>query len=329
MNLNRSQKRGFTLIELLVVIAIIAILIALLLPAVQQAREAARRSTCKNQLKQLGLGFHNYHDTHRIFPPGAINPGNSNCVPEGSIADGSGSPVTGPAGIILNHTCFQMILPFIDQAPLYNRYNFSLPSGDAKLSTCSVAQPTTTQFALVPGEIPVFGCPSDKAPRKGIYGATSGWQQPYSARGGWKTSYSVMSEHKSADWSVGGWERTAQTTRGIMGINGAARMGQITDGTSNTGMLIETPMEKSCRCYGPYWNAYTHTFFMDAGSYQINRPVSATDSRAYAWAPGSKHIGGCHLLLCDGSVRFVSENVNLSIVRDLTSIAGDEVVPEY
>lgn len=97
---NRSSK-GFTLIELLVVIAIIAILIALLLPAVQQAREAARRSTCKNNMKQIGLALHNYHDSHRVFPPGDINGGGYD---SGWMTAAGQTP--------LNHTAYMMILPF-------------------------------------------------------------------------------------------------------------------------------------------------------------------------------------------------------------------------
>ena len=104
---HRSAKlRGFTLIELLVVIAIIAVLIALLLPAVQQAREAARRSTCKNNLKQLGLAIHNYHDTHGVFPPGYISRDVSTTDPA--------SAETG-----LGFSWGTMILPFMDQSPLY------------------------------------------------------------------------------------------------------------------------------------------------------------------------------------------------------------------
>ena len=102
-------RRGFTLIELLVVIAIIAILIALLLPAVQQAREAARRSQCKNNLKQLGLALHNYHDTFQVFPFGMINPTNGDLP-------GSPRPPTDNTG------WYPMILPYIEQGALYNAF---------------------------------------------------------------------------------------------------------------------------------------------------------------------------------------------------------------
>src|SRR5688572_16336833 len=103
----RQRKRGFTLIELLVVIAIIAILIALLLPAVQQAREAARRTQCKNHLKQFGLAIHNYHDTHRAFPR----------LTSGSQGTGFGTEWRGFSAHV-------MLLPYIDQAPLYNQIDF-------------------------------------------------------------------------------------------------------------------------------------------------------------------------------------------------------------
>lgn len=99
-----TRNAGFTLIELLVVIAIIAILIALLLPAVQQAREAARRTQCKNNLKQLGLALHNYHDTHSVFPPGLLG----RCT----------TPDLNASGLV-------MLLPYIEQNNLYSQFNFS------------------------------------------------------------------------------------------------------------------------------------------------------------------------------------------------------------
>jgi prepilin-type N-terminal cleavage/methylation domain-containing protein len=128
------RRTGFTLIELLVVIAIIAVLIALLLPAVQQAREAARRTTCKNQLKQLGLALHNYHDSHSTFPPGFVN---------APIAPGDNRNAI---------NAFVFLMPFYDQGALYNQWDFNL----TQLSPEN-AVPNSTPVALL-------FCPTRRAP---------------------------------------------------------------------------------------------------------------------------------------------------------------------
>jgi len=145
-NATRS-RRGFTLIELLVVIAIIAVLVALLLPAVQQACEAARRSTCKNKLKQLGLALHNYHDTHSVFPFA----GSSVSLGGNASAD----PIKNTSGL-------SMLLPFLDQAPLYNNLDFNIASGDRDAGTGTVlvsAGGTNDQW--VSEKLDIFLCPSD------------------------------------------------------------------------------------------------------------------------------------------------------------------------
>jgi len=162
------KRRAFTLIELLVVIAIIAILIALLLPAVQQAREAARRTQCRNHLKQIGLALHNYHDTHLTFPASVYSSGRS---PSG--------------GLVTNVTGWIMLLPFLDQAPLYNQFDFNHATGtydgggncpDSSLFPVSGGTPTkslagtdagiTANVALGSTIIPVFFCPSDPGTQK-------------------------------------------------------------------------------------------------------------------------------------------------------------------
>lgn len=160
----RCRSRGFTLIELLVVIAVIALLVALLLPAVQRAREAARRTACQNNLKQLGLALHNYHDTHRVLPPGQIN--------NAFVTDAVGRyaspqearasyPVRGNNPLGLHGTSWMLhILPMIDQGPLYNFWSFGdnvRGNGDF-----GVQSPPPDMTLLFPArtEVKAFYCPS-------------------------------------------------------------------------------------------------------------------------------------------------------------------------
>ena len=153
------DRRGFTLIELLVVIAIIAILIALLLPAVQQAREAARRTQCKNNLKQLGLALHNYHDTHGTFPFGWM------------------------AGNDLNVSCWGiMLLPYLDQGNLYNNWNSSVPAFNEAVALFQPATAVQGNLNVIATPLAMYKCPSSTAKEKSDYTlpANSSW--------GWRSS---------------------------------------------------------------------------------------------------------------------------------------------
>ncbi len=192
-----SKNRGFTLIELLVVIAIIAILIALLLPAVQQAREAARRSTCKNNLKQIGLALHNYHDTHRVFPPGSISQ-------HGWLS-----------------TTF--ILPFIDQAPLYQAIK---PNGPIVLTNAII-------LARVRTVLPAYLCPSsadpDASKNSSAQVRVAGIQYPIGL-----SNYLAIDGNGDLRCNYG-----LSSFNGIFYQNSKTKIRDITDGTSNTVMFTE------------------------------------------------------------------------------------------
>jgi len=331
-----SRRSAFTLIELLVVIAIIAVLIALLLPAVQQAREAARRSQCKNNLKQLGLALHNYHDLHNILPPTAIHPGAASCDLY--------IPASGPNRQVLNHTGYMLILAQLDQSAIYNQINFSLPTGYAKYSSAtypcslSVGSPVAYQPATN-NKISVFICPSDSFDRSPNTVTAAGQNRMENAH---RTSYGFVSHRTNysiVPFKFPETSATMERRRAAMSYNRSARFSDITDGLSNTMLMIETPLKKAVATTsansnyaGPYWSHWTYYFTVSPLNEGINRPRPAyTDfpPLPFSWGAGSAHTGGCHTLLGDGSVRFLSQNLDTDIIEGLTSASGGEILGDF
>ena len=286
-----TRSKGFTLIELLVVIAIIAILIALLLPAVQQAREAARRSQCKNNLKQWGLALHNYHDTHRIFPPGMTSVGN-------------------------RFGFHVMLLPFLDQTNLYNQFDFD------------VNYSTAPNLVLREEKFDLLHCPSAFGRDKQPASTSEGWTVHYygvSGPVGLKLGSATTSW---SDWGDYAYAHGAVSTEGILYRQSNTTIADVLDGTSNT-MIIGESSGRPSSSGNPFraWTqgiggntapssstsgsaAYAckslYAGIGSVGNYNDGNPENFFSHMRF----GSNHEGGCHFLFADGSVHFVSENVD-------------------
>ncbi|QDT44250.1 Type II secretion system protein G precursor [Gimesia alba] len=298
--LKPGRRRGFTLIELLVVIAIIAILIALLLPAVQQAREAARRSTCKNNLKQVGIALHNYHETHRCFPPGWVQPSRASTCQANSSSSTSGCLPGWGWGT--------MLLPFIEQATLYNALNVR--------STHLVVTPSTESKTT----IPIFRCPSDSGSNlnsdRGGH-ATSNYKGVYGSRG---ANNAVNSNpHNSAPGNGSFWS------------NSNTRLRDITDGASNTVMIGETARGRvgSITYNGAIWVGYYDNGKTASVVWLTENHPAALINGTREWAFSSRHTGGAHFLLGDGAVRFLSENLDGTTYENLGRISDGNVIGEF
>jgi len=317
----RSRKSGFTLIELLVVIAIIAVLIALLLPAVQQAREAARRSQCKNNLKQIGLALHNYHDTYGKFPSGFV----SNAWPS-ATNDGATTELS----------CWSwgaMILPYIDQAPMYNTLQVGTISLAANLAAGG-AQRTAATTAL-----PAFICPSDTGPAlndfNASYGANATQQTNFGTYDRRATSNGTdriaiaksnyVGVVDSGDSGTPAWNPTPYgPPLGLFSANSGNGIRSITDGTSNTLIVGERAFRYEGLNAGagnalgfgmtsvgaPYAGSYSRSALSIYGIpyWGINQSVTNADHQTRGFS--STHVGGVHFVMGDGAVRFISDNID-------------------
>ena len=285
----RGHLRGFTLIELLVVIAIIAVLIALLLPAVQQAREAARRTQCKNNLAQIGLALHNYYDMWEVLPPGTVNP-------EGPIR-------WEEQGYHFSWTV--ALLPMLDQQPLFGLYDLS--KGVYAVENAQIRQT----------RISVYACPSSQYSHSGAKTPT-GVELAQSSFAGCHHHEEAMID---ADQS------------GVLFLNSSIRYQQIRDGASNTifiGEKLDTQstlgwvsgtretLRNTGSIHGPEMHDFHH-------NQQQQNPMPANHVGGF----GSYHAGGAHFAIGDGSVRFISENIEPDMFKSLGNRADGRIVDDF
>ncbi|TWT58288.1 Type II secretion system protein G precursor [Thalassoglobus neptunius] len=340
-----QRKKGFTLIELLVVIAIIAILIALLLPAVQQAREAARRTQCRNNLKQLGLALHNYHDVYRSFP-----------------ARQGGTGTIQRRAMRLRMSAYVALLPYLDQAPVYNVI--------VDNQQHSWANTEWNKLSLE-----ALNCPSDAGSIEPNNAGRQRGTESYGFCGGDNYLGSVVASNERNDSALAEQTRPMYN-RGIFGRGAVTKIRDITDGTSNTiamsersrpetqlargmpvkeaGASVDTYAPISCEAWrqgsglrpdAPYFTEDTLPGYRwsDGAAFFVgvttilppNAPVCLIGSPRWqdggghygpgVWTPTSEHIGGVNALLADGGVRFISENIdsgNKSAIAPQPNTAG-------
>ncbi len=287
------RKSGFTLVELLVVIAIIGVLVALLLPAVQAAREAARRSTCSNNLRQIGLALHNHHDTYGAFPAGAVNRGTSNRQEFG-------------------WTVF--ILPFIEQKNLYDQLD---PANRTLVDVLN----NSTDRVLVQTVIDTYRCPSDTT---GDTPQGSPQARDFDGTAGVGTNfYGATLNYPGV---LGFWdladnlnnELGAFQTRRVSSVNShsdATRFADFTDGTSNTFAVGEREQYCSSGVWAGARNVQTGSgprgmdYVLGRVSIKLNSPGANTGNDGCTEAFSSKHPGGAQFVFADASVHFIPETI--------------------
>ena len=330
----RVRRRGFTLIELLVVIAIIAILIALLLPAVQQAREAARRTQCKNNLKQLGIALHNYHDTFTTLPPSAIAMG----VGGADWFNGGGTAAIPRAQ---NLSGFVLLLPYIEQSTMYSAWNFNNAASNSWVyglySVATMLGTADVNAAISKTPLAALTCPSDNG--KPFY---PGRDQYYSIsttnEGGYRPSYQFSSHHQAYYhnhyWNV----HVPIPEQRAFGEDRKTNFKDITDGLSNTVLMVEQTREK----YNGQIGGWSYTCHVNAGIdftrdwYRINQwdyygdAATFLPGRLGQWmTAGSLHTGGVQAVLGDGAVRFISENIDGTTQNNLAKMSDGKTLGEF
>ncbi len=281
-----SMRRGFTLIELLVVIAIIAVLIALLLPAVQQAREAARRSACQNNMKQIGLALHNYSDVHKRFPPGYVTR-----VP-GTISNTSWCR----SGGVQFAPWTVLILPFIDQTPLHGQMNFNVP-----FQTTGNQMATPNSNVIRP--LAIYQCPSN------ILTSSNELLNSY---------FGVMGGSATPNCGNSGCSPANERAHYVTGMLFAGSRMQprdVLDGMSNVFLVGESRYATAAWGASAKQDSCTFPINLAGAQDQINLFPNAGIHSTRGFS--SFHPGGCFFLLSDGSVHFVSQNIDLATYRQL------------
>jgi prepilin-type N-terminal cleavage/methylation domain-containing protein/prepilin-type processing-associated H-X9-DG protein len=300
ISIRSPGRRAFTLIELLVVISIIGVLIALILPAVQAAREAARRMQCTNNLKQIILATHGYHDIWATLPRGAF----LQRISAGSgLYDSAGNPY-------LSGGAFLLLLPYLDQRPVYDAMNFQVNIFTAINATVSATG------------IATLWCPSDSGTSDRQTLPDGDFYDPGSF-----TMYYTSYAGNLGTWHMGWTPQYNDQLKGLFNADGAVRMASVTDGWSNTlvfgehARAILSPADQLCY---HWWasGALSDTLFTTLYPMNPQKSTTALDGfeHGYWQATASQHPGGCNFAFLDGSVKFLKETIDCWKVDSATGL---------
>lgn len=314
-----SRRRGFTLVELLVVIAIIGVLVAILLPAVQAVREAARRTSCKNNLRQIALALQNYHDTNRYFPPGF----SQTIVPDKKLHIG--------------YAWGARILPFIEQKPLYSKisprfYTTRKPSGQVLEGWKCPSDSHAKQKLQASWTDVIEGSPnggngscSDSFYNNDQAGCLSNggtWNQHYTPPRHVGRPFAAMASYVGnfgPRFTGGVRIRVGPDGFGILYANSLVRISNITDGTANTFAAGERYTIRGHAAWeAVHWeesgsqinNGPTIVTLRQTGRYVLGTTSAGTPNKSGAMGFSSAHRAGCHMAMCDGSVQFIRNSIN-------------------
>jgi prepilin-type N-terminal cleavage/methylation domain-containing protein/prepilin-type processing-associated H-X9-DG protein len=348
----KSGRPGFTLVELLVVIAIIGILVALLLPAIQAAREAARRSQCQNNMKQLAIGLLNYESSKKSLPPGGVT--------EGPLGTQSG------AGWSI------FILPYIEEQALYDKYDFDEPNESAT----DADNDRLANSVVRETDVKAFDCPTDEETDLNDYPASGPGAGVLYNRGTYRGNAGLCTIQNASFWDSSGEQRVkkwagdrgplpgigplymnpwAKTNRVLLPtwcITKPVKLKDITDGTASTVLLgekahlalpdtipaIDPDAEERGRRRRTFW-AYTYTSYQRSLTFLQTRSIISDYTRCMniggpegedpckrSW--GSLHPAGFNITMCDGSVQFISESIDIFVFGAMSTIAGGEIVQQ-
>jgi prepilin-type processing-associated H-X9-DG protein len=303
---------------MLVVIGMIGALVALLLPAVQAAREAARRVHCANNLKQIGLALHQYHDVHGVLPPPMIYSGSC----EGS---------NGGRGLVLNTTGFTMILEYLEQRSLYNAYNFSHASNSASAiygnPNRNVVGTPFANTTVVGTVVATFACPSDRRPRAVTDTSSLEYWRFNAMRSNYGFSCSFYDDYACVATGM-----PDARYQGAFYTDLSTSFADFRDGTGATFLIAEARQINSDPSFGPYWGSGTHTAVHQRIVSPSFSPAIAQlyapnyGNNPYAWGAGSYHAGGVNMLFADGSVHFIKNLIDLNIWAGLATLRGGELL---